>query len=112
MAKPSKRYARLREQVDGNRKYSTAEAFDMLVNLGANDGAILGAVDGVAGRERAGFDGGTALRRLPDESLMTLSLTAAGRPHRSLRAFRRHPAIAGCSATPMGVACASAKSSA
>jgi large subunit ribosomal protein L1 len=34
MAKPSKRYARLREQVDGNRKYSTAEAFNMLVNFG------------------------------------------------------------------------------
>ena len=39
MAKPSKRYARLREQVDGNRKYSTAEAFDILVNSGAKDGA-------------------------------------------------------------------------
>ena len=39
MAKPSKRYARLREQVDGNRKYSTAEAFDILVDGGTKNGA-------------------------------------------------------------------------
>lgn len=39
MAKPSKRYARLREQIDGNRKYSTAEACNMLVKFNTSDGA-------------------------------------------------------------------------